>query len=157
MKSVNKTNENPKCDEKECMTCQNGKQPEGKCRKNDIVYKISCEECETKKKRANYYGDTHFNAFTRGKQHLEKYRSKNAKTQENSALRRHAKEVHNDKKVKFNMSIVKSFKEDPLARQIFESVQIVESKEKDDYPLNSKNEFNQALIVTAKFTRGVHN
>ena len=55
------------------------------------------------------------------------------------------------------MSIIKNFKEDPLARQIFESIQIVESKEKDDYPMNLKNEFNQALIVTAKFTKGIHN
>ena len=54
------------------------------------------------------------------------------------------------------MKIVKSFKEDPLARQVFESIKIIESKETDDFPLNSKNEFNQALIVTAKFSRGIH-
>ena len=34
------------------------------------------------KKTANYYGDTHFNAYTRGKQHLEKYKSSNKNTQE---------------------------------------------------------------------------
>ena len=157
MKSFDKSHENLKCEEKDCLACGNGKEGEGKCRKHDIVYKIACLECKAIKKSANYFGDTHFNAYTRGKQHLENYHSSNAKTQEDSALRRHAKEVHNDKKVKYEMSIVKSFKEDPLSRQIFESIQIVESKEKDDYPLNSKNEFNQALIVSAKFTRGIHN
>ena len=55
------------------------------------------------------------------------------------------------------MSVIKSFKEDPLSRQIYESIKIVDSKEKDDYPLNTKNEFNQALIVSAKFTRGIYN
>ena len=55
------------------------------------------------------------------------------------------------------MKIIKTFKDDPLARQIFESTKIVESKENDDYPLNTKNEFNQALIVTAKFSRGIYN
>ena len=41
-----------------------------------------------------------------------------------------------------------------LARQIYESIKIVESKENDDFPMNSKNEFNKALIVTVKYTRG---
>ena len=52
------------------------------------------------------------------------------------------------------MKLLKTFKEDPLARQIYESIKIVESKENDDFPMNSKNEFNQALIVTVKYTRG---
>ena len=89
-------------------------------------------------------------------QHQQKYRSKNKNTQEKSALRRHAKEVHNDKNVKFKMEVLKAFKKNPLARQVFESIQIVNSKSEDQYPLNDKNEFNQALIITAKYTRGVH-
>ena len=70
LKSFDKTNENPKCEEKDCLTCGNGEKKGGHCRKHDIVYKIACEECETNKKSANYYGDTHFNAYTRGKIHL---------------------------------------------------------------------------------------
>ena len=31
---------------------------------------------------------------------------------------------------------------------------MIKSKNEDDYPMNSKKEFNQALIVTAKFTKG---
>ena len=73
MKSFDKTTESPKCEEKDCLTCNNGKKKKGgKCRKSDVVYKITCEECETNMKKANYYGDTHFNAYTRGKQHLGK-------------------------------------------------------------------------------------
>ena len=72
-------------------------------------------------------------------------------------MKQHAIEVHEGKQVKYKMNIVKSFKDDALARQIFESIKIIESKENDDFPLNTKNEFNQALIVTAKFTRGIHN
>ena len=71
-------------------------------------------------------------------------------------MKQHAINVHEGKLVKYEMKIVKSFKEDPLARQVFESMKIIESKENDDFPLNSKNEFNQALIVTAKFSRGIH-
>ena len=44
-----------------------------------------------------------------------------------------------------------------MSRQVFESIKIINSKKEDDYPLNTKKEFNQALIVTAKYSRGVHN
>ena len=53
------------------------------------------------------------------------------------------------------MEIIKSFKK-PLARQVMEAIYIIKSKEEDNFPLNSKNEFNQALIVTAKYTKGCH-
>ena len=53
------------------------------------------------------------------------------------------------------MEVIKSFKNNPLARQVLESVYIVKSKTEDDHPMNSKNEFNQAMVVTAKFTKGV--
>ena len=133
------------------MTKKSGR----KCRKTDIVYRITCIECKKNKKKATYYGETNFNAYTRGEQHFDKYNSDNIATQESSALKNHEKDIHGDRKVKFEMSIIKNFKEDPLSRQIYESIKIVESKQTDDYPLNTKNEFNQALIVTAKFTRGL--
>ena len=70
-------------------------------------------------------------------------------------MRQHAIKVHNDKKVSFKMEMIKSFKNNPLARQVLESVLIVKSKTEDDHPMNTKNEFNQAMVVTAKFTKGV--
>ena len=71
-------------------------------------------------------------------------------------MRKHAKEVHGDKNIAYRMEILKTFKK-PMERQVYESIKIINSKTEDDFPLNSKNEFNQALIVTAKFSRGVHN
>ena len=71
-------------------------------------------------------------------------------------MRKHAKEVHGDKIVDYRMDIIKTFKT-PMERQVYESIKIINSKAEDNYPLNSKNEFNQAMIVTAKFNRGVHN
>ena len=106
--------------------------------------------------KSNYYGETSFNGYTRGVQHQNNYRSKNKDVQEKSAMRKHAKNVHNDKKVEYKMEIVKTFKNNPLARQVFESIKIVNSKMEDDYPLNNKNEFNQAMIVTAKYTRRIY-
>ena len=113
-------------------------------------------ECEIEKLKARYYGESNFNGFTRGGQHQMNYRSKNKEVQEESAMRKHAKEVHNDKNIKYRIDILKTFKK-PMSRQVFESIKIINSKTKDDYPLNTKKEFNQALIVTAKYSRGVHN
>ena len=64
--------------------------------------------------------------------------------------------VHEDKNVDYKMEILKTFKNNPLARQVFESIQIVNSKLEDDYQLNSKKEFNQAMIVTAKYSKGLY-
>ena len=126
-----------------------------KCRTPNIVYKISCKECLQNGITSNYYGESSFNGYTRGVQHLNNYKSKNKDTKEKSALRQHAITVHNDKKVNYQMEIIKSFKNNPLARQVQESIKIIHSKNEDDYPMNSKKEFNQALVVTAKFTKGI--
>ena len=121
----------------------------------NIVYKITCIECEKAKIKANYYGETSFNGYTRGVQHQQKYRSKNKATQEKSSMRKHEKGVHNDKKVIYKLEVLKIFKNNYLGRQVYESVQIVKSKTEDTYPLNDKNEFNQAMNITGKYYKGV--
>ena len=143
------------CKEKDCLVCKHTTKMQRKCRIPSVVYKITCLECEKSKIKAKYYGETCFNAYTRGVQHQENYRSKNKSVQEKSALRKHAKEVHSDKKVEYKMEVIKSFKDNPLARQVFESTQIVNTKNEDDYPMNDKNEFLQAMIVTAKYSKGL--
>ena len=127
-----------------------------KCRIPSIVYQITCIECEKKNVKSKYYGETIFNGYTRGVLNQNKYRSKTKKTQEKSALRKHAKEVHNDKNLEYRMEVLKSFENNPLARQVYESVKIVSLKIEDDIQLNDKDEFNQAMIITAKYTKGVH-
>ena len=103
--------------------------------------------------KAHYYGESSFNGYTRGVQHANNYRSTNKNTQEKSALRAHAREQHGDKKVDYQMEIIQTFKK-PIARQVMESIQIIKSKSEDDFPMNTKKEFNQALIITAKYTKG---
>ena len=156
LKKFDKTNKKEPCQEKDCLICTNTTQISRKCRIPNIVYKISCKECAKAGKSANYFGESSFNGYTRGSQHLEKYRSKNINTQEKSVLRMHAKAQHDDKKVDYKMEIIQTFKGKPLARQVMESIYIIKSKSEDNFPLNTKNEFNQALIVTAKYTKGCH-
>ena len=156
LKKYDKTQINASCGDKDSLLSKNSEKVNSKCRIPDIVYQICCIECEKEKLRSRYYGESNFNGFTRGGQHQRNYRSKNKNVQEESALRRHAKEVHGDKNIAYRMEIIKSFKK-PMERQVYESIKIVNSKTEDHFPLNTKNEFNQALIVTAKFSRGVHN
>ena len=83
------------------------------------MYKITCKECEKSGLKANYYGESSFNGYTRGVQHLENYRSKNKTTQEKSAMRQHAKDQHNDKKIDYKMTVIKTFKNNPLSRDCY--------------------------------------
>ena len=155
LKKYDKSSNSQPCEEKDCMICANTTKMKRTCRIPNIVYKITCKECEKFGKKAHYYGESSFNGYTRGVQHAEKYRSQNKKTQEKSALRMHAREHHNDKKIDYKMEVIKSFKK-PIARQVFESIQIIKSKTEDHFPMNTKNDFNQALIVTAKYTKGCY-
>ena len=156
LRKFDKTGTKGPCQETDCMICRHTSKNSRQCRIPSLVYKISCKECEKTGKKANYYGESSFNGYTRSSQHMANYRSKNKAVQEKSAMRRHAKECHNDKKVEYKMQVIKTFKNKPLARQVLESIWIIKSKTEDDYPLNSKKEFNQALIVTAKYTKGVN-
>ena len=156
IKKFEKSNKKQNCGDKDCFVCKNSSKNSTKCRIPGAVYKITCIECEKQNKKACYYGETQFNGFTRGAQHQKNYRSKNKKVQEDSALRKHSKDVHDDKNINYRMDIIKTFNNKPLARQVYESVKIINSKNEDHYPMNSKKEFNQAMIVTAKFSRGIH-
>ena len=122
IKKFDKTNTKGRCQEKDCMICQNDPKNNRKCRTPSLVYKITCKECKKNGPKANYFGESSFNGYTRGVQHLEKYRSKNKATQEKSAMRQHAKNEHNDKKIEYKMTVVRTFKNNPLARQVMESM-----------------------------------
>ena len=80
LKKYDQTKDNMPCNEKDCMICTNTTKNSRKCRTPCIVYKISCKECLKNGKNANYYGETSFNGYTRGVQHLNNYKSKNKAT-----------------------------------------------------------------------------
>ena len=153
LKKYDTTNGKSPCNEKDCLICTNTSKLSRKCRIPNIVYKITCKECEKNGLKAHYFGETSFNGYTRGLKHVQNYRSTNKNTQEKSALRIHAKNEHQDKKVEYKMEVLQAFKK-PLARQVMESIHIIKSKAEDHFPMNNKNEFNQALIITAKYTKG---
>ena len=122
LKKFDKTKTSNICQETDCLICTNTTKGPRNCRIPSVVYKISCKECLEKGIKSNYYGETSFNGYTRGVQHLDNYKSKNKDTQEKSALRQHAINIHNDKKVSYKMEIIESFRNKPHARQVLESV-----------------------------------
>ena len=65
-------------------------------------------------------------------------------------MKKHSKPVHDDKKVKFRMEVIKSFKNNPLARQVFESILIVKSKSEDEFPLNDKKRIQSSYDCHCK-------
>ena len=116
LRKFDRTKSSQICKEKDCLICTNMTKGSRKCRIPSVVYKIFCKECEKNGIKSNYYGESSFNGYTRGVQHLENYKSKNKDTQEKSALRQHSIKVHNDKKVSYKTEILESFKNNPLAR-----------------------------------------
>ena len=74
LQKYDKTKSKNLCQEKNCMICQHSTKNNRKCRTPSLVYKISCIECEKSGVTANYYGESSFNGYTRGVQHLNNYR-----------------------------------------------------------------------------------
>ena len=124
LKKYDKTNAKNLCADNDCMICTNTTKMKRKCRTPNIVYQITCKECEKSGIKSHYFGESSFNGYTRGVQHANNYRSKNKNVQEKSALRKHAKEQHGDKKVDYRMEVLQTFKK-PLARQVMESIYII--------------------------------
>ena len=96
-----------------------------------------------------YYGESHRNLYTRGKEHENKLRRKD----DSSFMLKHQLEKHNGDPVEFEMNVVWSFK-DPLSRQITEAVLI---KNHRGELLNSKSEFYQPPLVRirSEITQGL--
>ena len=68
-----------------------------------------------------------------------------------SVILRHQLEVHNGEKVEFDMKVVKSFQNDPLARQIGEGICIREMD--PDKRINNKQEWNQPEDIFCEYKK----
>ena len=74
LRKYDKTKLTEACNEKDCLVCTNSTKSSRKCKIPSIVYKISCKECSLRGIKANYYGESSFNGYTRGVKHLQNYR-----------------------------------------------------------------------------------
>ena len=123
----------------ECFPCKSQPGRDGKCQKEGIVYKITCEECKMRGICAEYVGESSRTGYLRGGEHMDDLRNRSKK----SPLWKHCAEHHEREEVKFSMKVIASHRT-PLTRQVQESVEIDNSKAK--ILLNSKSEYNGSKI-----------
>ena len=120
------------CGREDCMVCTTG--GKGNCSKENASYTISCtEDCQEKDL---YQGETGFNTYSRGVEHIEKYNNNNPK----SMLLEHCNLAHDGRRVKFKMDVTGTYHRDSTKRQISEGLMI--EKTPRTRLMNSKSECN---------------
>ena len=71
-----------KCGREECLSCPWGKEGKGgECKREGVVYRITCMRCEREGTTAVYWGETARTGYERGTEHLaglESHYEKNA-------------------------------------------------------------------------------
>ena len=142
------TKKNPfkkgKCGEIKCPLCKNKKNDEKieiLCNTNNIGYRWTCQNCQTKDKKRVYEGESSRSARLRGKEHLQGYKNKS----ESNMLYKHKILEHpEEENIEFKMEITGLFK-DALTRQANEAVRI-KNCEKSEI-LNSKSQFSHPPIT----------
>ena len=134
-----------RCEREDCFVCKSGGKGSQICNKGNINYRITCEEkC---RKRDIYQGETSYSAFTRGREHLQKFERRDPK----SMLYNHCQNEHQGNIVKFKMDITGTFHRDATLRQISEGVQI--ERTKPDRLMNTRSEWNSSLIPQCNIQR----
>ena len=123
------------CEDDDCFHCNSG--GKGNCRRNNIKYSIKCNGCGCS---SIYNGETSKNAYTRGNEHEAGYRLHH----DGSHMWKHCVIHHNGEEQSFTMIIDKTFRKDPLLRQITEAIAIEETKEEDR--MNSRAECRQNRV-----------
>ena len=137
-----------KCNDPECImgNTENG----GNCRKNEIVYKVTCKECQH-----TYIGETARNGHSRGLEHTKDSVSSNNDERERSVLLRHMNEKHEGKNVRFDMKAIASYQHNPLARQCAEAIYIksIDPSKR----INNKTEFHQPGEMEIRYEKMIKN
>ena len=118
----------------------------GTCWREGVVFALVCQECG--KEVAVYFGETGRNAYSRGKEHLEKYLAKDV---DNSVLWLHSLHHHEGREdVNYTMEVVRHYNE-PLDRQVMERVQI--SNFKGPVLMNRRNEMGGVRVERTQYRR----
>ena len=126
-----------RCKKEDCMVC--GSDGRGKCKTQGVTYEIQCTSCNDK-----YIGETARSAYARGKEHMKAMHSDNTP----SVLFEHCRNKHNSVLQDFSMSVTGVFPQDPMGRQITESVLIKHCNR--NKLMNTKQEWNHVKIPRMK-------
>ena len=128
-----------KCGKIDCFVCTtNG---EGNCRKENVTYTIRCD------RKDKHYGETSYNAYTTGGEHLQKYNSNDPK----SIRFQHDNLVHEGRKCEYQMSLTGTFQNDSAKRQIAEEMN--NERIPRERLMNRKNKWNTPSMHVCTVTR----
>ena len=120
------------CGRTDCFVCTSGGR--GNCEKENVTYRIRCEEdC---KKKDIYNGETSYNGYVRGKEHIHKYQMNDP----DSMLTQHCNIIHRGRRVRFRMDITGSYHNDATRRQITEGIDIKSTP--TNRTMNRQNQWN---------------
>ena len=131
------------CGRDNCFVCTTG--GKGDCTKENVNYSIQCMgECNN---RDIYHGESSYNTYTRGCEHLQKFNKKDTK----SMLVQHCNLVHQGQETNFQMNVTGTFHNDSTKRQITEGLQI--ERTPTNRLMNSKTEWNMPSMPSCVVTR----
>jgi hypothetical protein len=119
-------------DADKCFVCTSGEKKN--CRKTEIKYHINCDD-EACKEHV-YHGESSRNGFTRGNEQFTAFK----KHEEGSNMWKHCVLKHGGEETTFKMKIDRTFRKDPMLRQITEAIEINDTPE--EYRMNSKAEWH---------------
>ena len=139
------------CQDNRCFPCSTApanRPNKLSCRTPGVGYKIVCLLCKELGKDSSYQGETGRNAYTRGKEHLQKL----ASGSKSSPLVNHQEQHHGGQEPSFQMQILRTFKQ-PLDRQIEEANRIVETSQ-NPLNLNSRSEWRSTPLPQLGFSQG---
>ena len=130
------------CGRRDCFVCTTFGQ--GNCNTESITYRIDCSsECE----KGVYKGETAYNAYTRGKEHMSRLAARDLN---NSPLWRHCLEQHGGETQTFLMSVTGTYRNDTMLRQITEAVQINNTNPGER--MNDRSEWNMTRVPRTVIT-----
>ena len=126
----------PGCDNLDCLACKEERGKGGRCLKSNVQYELRCRLCP-EEDGCIYVGESARNLYTRGREHIEKYRSR--KRNVDSFIKTHQDEEHPGMPADFGAKVTGMFR-DCLTRQVSEGVTLRRSNER---VLNTKSEWHQ--------------
>jgi hypothetical protein len=134
------------CTDVDCLPCETGSGDGGNCRSCGTNYQIECALCPAG--QSLYHGETSRNLYTRSKEHLERYKSKN----KDSFMLKHQENYHQGVQGSYSAKVTASGS-DCLTRQVREAVLI---RRCEVTVMNGKNEWHQPALfrIQSEIERG---
>ena len=133
----------PGCNDPECLGCSLERGRGGKCRLNNVNYKIECLLCP-EGNRPVYIGETSRNIYTRGKEHVRSGRRIGDTNMESCFVKKHMAEMHEGSKSRFSAKVTHRNR-DCLSRQVREGILIRKSS---GNTMNTRSEWSQPPIYS---------